>query len=180
MASELNPTTTTADGLVLKNQGLIEDIITRTEIRVEAAFVSWQCSRIVRRDFNLVTRKMFIRARDKVGRQQVMGFMEELQLQAGSLKDESLKYELESVSAPTVFPLRLVTPEATMLYKSLLVMDAAIARFYSAYMNGHIGKNQYEDSPIKAITAYNSLKSYVMSTSVNRTASEIGKERGIT
>jgi hypothetical protein len=183
MASEMNPTTITDDGLVLKNTGMIEDIITRLEHRADVDLVSWQISRILRRDYNIVSKKMFIRCRDRNGREQVRGLIEELMLQAEMLRGESLKYEAFKEThplVPTALVLRVVSPETMQMLKALLVIDQAIGLVKSANIAGHVDKSTMEAFPVVALKAYTDVKQYVMGTISTGTATELAREQGVT
>lgn len=180
MASELNPTTTTDDGLVLKNAARVEDIATRIDIRVEARLTSWKCNRLIRRDFNLVTSKMFIRCRDRTLRYQVLGLLEELVLQSEFLKAESSQYAISHALPTTIIPIRIVCPEASMLYKTLIAIDDSITRFHCAYLDEIVTLNTLQGAPEEALAAFSDLKHYILGTSAQQTAHEMGRDNGIT
>lgn len=180
MASELNPTTTTDDGLVLKNTARIEDIASRIDVRVDARLTSWKCNRIIRRDFNLVSAKLYIRCRDKGSRHQVLGLLEEMVLQSEFLKGESSQYAISIVITPTIVPLRIVSPEASMLYKTLIAIDESITRFHCAHLDGIVTRDQLHAAPEMALAAYSDLKTYVLGSVSKRTAGELGRDNGIT
>lgn len=180
MASELNPTTTTDDGLVLKNAARVEDIATRIDVRVDARLTSWKCNRLIRRDFNLVTSKMYIRCRDRASRHQVLGLLEEMVLQSEFLKAESSQYEISHALPPTIIPIRIVCPEASMLYKTLVAIDESITRFHCAYLDGIATKDKLHGAPEEALAAYFDLKHYILGSLAKQTADEMGRDNGIT
>lgn len=179
MLTPINPTLTTEAGLVLKNVGRIEDIDTRMEVRTDANLRSWQCSRILRRDFNLVTAKMYIKCRDKRDRRQVKDLISEFVLRSEFLKAESELCELSYDLQVGTVPLRIVSPEASLLYKTFMDIDLVIAKLTCAEMDQRLTHEKAQEMPLDVFCAYSDLKTYVLGVTQMKTAAELGQENGI-
>lgn len=179
MPTPINPTITTEAGLVLKNVGRIEDIDTRLEVRIDANLRSWQCSRMLRRDFNLVTAKMYIKCRNKNDKRQVKSLIEEFVLQSEFLKAESELFELSYDLQVGSVPLRIVSPEASLLYKTFMEIDLVIAKLTCAELDLRLSHEKLQEMPQDVFCAYSDLKTYVLGVTQMKTAAELGQENGI-
>jgi hypothetical protein len=182
MASKMNPTTTTSDGLVMKNTGKIEDVFSRLEARLSLKLASWQCSRYLRRDFNIVSEKMFrrCRSRNPTDPQQIRGLLEEFSLQAEMLKAESLQYDITQELIFQTVDVRIVSPESMQLVKAFKATDEAMVRVICAFQDQKISKEEMENYPRPAFAAYSDLKQYILRSVPQRTATEMAQEQGVT
>jgi hypothetical protein len=176
-------TVITGDGLALKNVDKIGALNTNIDSQVVARFLSWQVSREVRRDYHLVTSKLFKRSRDKVFRAQAKSLLVEMVVQGEFLKESALEYPAppSDLVVPMEVPLRVVSPEAGLLYRAFSEADAPIAALNHASKTDVISKEHMEQLVKPFLDAYKDFKSFVMGQQQlsTKTAAELGAEGGI-
>jgi hypothetical protein len=174
------------EGLVIKNAGKIEEIITKIEMRTEAQFLSWQVCRAMRRDFNLLSAKIFKGSlqehQKKYFKAQIRDLMMEMVLQGEFLKAESSEYKLTYEPEIQVVPLRIVSPETGLLYRIFSEVDLPIATLACASFNGILSKKNFDNLIASFFSSYSDLKSYLIgyNKQFEKSAAEIGRDEGIT
>lgn len=179
-----NPPIVIESGHVLKNAARIEDIHTRMELRREVPLTSWECSRILRRDFNLVTSSMFkacTRRSDENKRSEIRRLLVDFVLQGEMFDGESSTYEMtREIEVLNIVPLRVVSSEANLLLRTFVTADKAMARLKCAVSDGLINEDGRTQMFQGFITPYMDLKNYVLGTRKSeKTADELGKELGV-
>jgi len=155
-------------GLILKNlviKGVqrIESINTPYEKRVESEFESWQCCRIIRRDFNLLTAKMYMLSRKQQNLHSIKKLLRIISLEALAIKVEFSNFEAPPVQAISV-QLRLVSDEAETLLEAFKVVDAALSKAIST-REKNAPLNEFKSF----FSAYSDLKKF---TGLSRRADE--------
>lgn len=175
----LDQTIKTESGLVLKHVARIEDIHTPLEARVEIPFRRWECSRVVRRDFNLITTKMFLLCKQAPRRSQINDFLTEMILQSEYLVGETQQYPLSYDLAISMVPLRIISREATCLLTTFQTVDSVMAKLYCAEIDGHLTETARGAMTQQFFEAYSYLKACVLMRTSDKTASELGRDRGI-
>lgn len=175
-------TAVSQDGYKIKNVDKIEAVTAGMDCRVEARFYSWQISREMRRDFHLLSRKIFLRARNETFRQNLRDLLLELRMQATFVAAEAESYEKPQFPFPQVVPFRIVSKEGSMLYKICCEADLPIAILTEASKSGRITQQHSESMIEPFMLAYKDLKHFLMgqATQSTKTAAELGKEGGIT
>lgn len=184
MADNPTPVKTeiTDDGLVMKNVDRIESIQTPMEVRREVAAYSWQISRRLRRDFNLIAFKMFVRScSNRTLRAQIHELLLEIALQVTSLAAECKEYEAFDETDVRKVNLRMVSAESAILYKAMKEADALHARLNYAHKSGLITLAKRADLTYGFDAAMADLERFVYGakSKKNKTAQEIGQEIGI-
>jgi hypothetical protein len=175
-------TAVTDDGLVLKNIDKVENLNTKIDSRVTGRFRSWQICRDVRRDFHLVTSKLFKRSRDRVFMAQAKDLLGELVVQGEFLKEAAANFPEPPENAVGVseVPLRIVSPEAGLLYRAFREVDGSIAALNHASKTEKIPRFEAEEKIQAFLTAYKYFKSYVIGKQQSeKSAAELGAEGGI-
>lgn len=173
-------TAVTDDGLVVKNVAKIEQINVRMESRITARFLSWQVSREVRRDFLLLSSKMYKRAANKTFRRQVADLMSELAMQCELLKDETKGFETPVDMPQMEVPLRIVSAEAGLLFRIFNEADLPIATLTYASVSGVITRERQDELISPFLQAYKDLKVYIIGQQQSeKTAAELGREGGV-
>lgn len=150
----------TADGLVLKGTDAVEVISVRLENRSVFHFYSWQACRLVRRDFNFATAKMFHRERRKGGQQQVRSLVHEVRLQAEMLVFDCHAFEVPPQSPGRAVPLRLVSASAASLFRAFQMADIAYAKLNFAVENKKLAENAVHGYTHPFEAAFSDLKLY--------------------
>ena len=125
----------TSDGLVIKGVEIIERIHTRYHVHERHAFHSWQCSRIVRRDFNITTAKMVMYGKTSAGRfHQIGQMLLDLTAEADALENMARKYEMPRHIPATSLELRIVSEQAHAVYAALVTVDRALSKLLHSEM----------------------------------------------
>lgn len=171
----------TEDGLVVKNVDKIDAVNSRLESRIVAKFHSWQISRDVRRDFHILTSKIFKRSRDRIFMAQVRDLISEIVVQGEFLKEVACHYSLPEGAVPQEVPLRIVSPEAGTLYRVFSHVDIHIAALTHASRETDLQYEQVEEMIRPFMQAYKDLKGYIAGKQQqsDQTAAEIGHQSGI-
>lgn len=176
-------TAVTEDGLHLKHVAKIESLTTNLDSRLTARILSWQVSRTIRRDFNKVTTKLFMRGRDSVFKTQAKDLLVEFSVQGEFLKAAAAEYPLppSDIVAPVEIPLRIVSAEAGLLMRVFRECDGPIAALNHATSTGAISKETKEEIMQPWERAFKDFKSYVIGENrqSSKTAAELGAEGGI-
>lgn len=174
-------TAVTEDGLTLKNLGKITAITSRMGCEIQANLASWQVSRTIRRDFYLVTATLYKRSADSSFRRQVQELLLEMVLQAENLASYCRNLESNPDTSCQRFPLRLVSAEASQLYRAFKQADASLGKLNYALTSGALSREQFSHYSVNFDLAYGDFKKYVIGAQQsNKTAGEIGAEQGIT
>lgn len=170
--------TKTESGLVLKNVRRVEEIRTKLEVNIDAVFLTWQVCRPIRRDFHLVTSKLYIKSLKPECRSQIADLCNEFVLQTEFLKAECTQYVLNYDQGATLVPLRIVNRDAGLIYKTFKDVDDVMARLQCAQTDLLISRDQANEMVRPVFEAFSSIKSYALQNNT-RTAAELGKEIGI-
>ncbi|MCU6501922.1 hypothetical protein LPN04_29440 [Rugamonas sp. A1-17] len=120
----------------MKEADKIERINSKFSERVVAEVVTWQCSRVFRRDFNRMTYKMFLLSSKFNSQQRIILRLHEMQTALHVLQNLVNKMPASSLPAEktiTKLPMRLVSPEAKILFDALVTMDAIMACLLSLH-----------------------------------------------
>jgi hypothetical protein len=117
----------TQQGLAMKSVGKIERI-NCDATNEDATLRTWQLSRIVRRDFYLVSYKMFFAMRQKGGKSTVLKRLADVREEAEVLKNMTQHFELPVADTATVLSLRLIDEESRILLEALVTVDKAFAK----------------------------------------------------
>lgn len=173
----------TADGLALKNVHRVELIDARLAQDVSANFHSWQVCRMVRRDFNFVSAKMFHQMAPKSTKtsvkEQIRGLVHEVRLQAELLVLACQAFESNPDPDIRVVPLRLVSPASSSLYKAFVYADVAYAKLNYAAENRKISPDDVHGYAQDFVLSFSDLKNYSIKSSSPKSAHELGIAQGI-
>lgn len=172
----------TADGHVLKNVHHVESINSGVDSRVIACFYSWQVAREVRRDFNLLSSKIYKRLRSDSSKKIVREMLLEMRMQGQLLQGEAERFPRMQLASPKEVELRITSPLSALLYRVFCEADMSIAILTEASKAGIIMQSNQESIIAPYLMAYSEVKNYLMGSSLNSnmTASQLGKKIGIT
>ncbi|WP_143450326.1 hypothetical protein [Janthinobacterium sp. BJB446] len=173
-------TSITEDGFVLKNVDKIECIRTRMDSRMTVSLYSWQASREIRRDFNLLSCKIFTRGQDKRFLAQVRELLLEMVTEGEFLKADALPFFDGALPEPMHFPLRIVCPEAGLLLRAFQDADKPIAYLNLAASSGKLDRIAANDMAFPFLAAYRNLKMFLLGINTSKeTAQALGEQAGI-
>lgn len=171
----------TEDGLVLKNMHRIEQIESRLESRVHAEVQSWQIGRILRRDYHIMSAKMYKIGCNKQNRMVIRELLLELALQTADMTSECKAYEPNGSTATQSIPVRIVCAEAASFLNTLKQADASYAIINWGYEHKQITDRRRNELTMGFEAAYGDLRTFLFGKpKSNKTAGEIAKEMGIT
>jgi hypothetical protein len=150
---------------------------TRTHTSVSAKLISWQICRLIRRDFNLISKTMYVRCAKPGVRGQYRELLAELRRQADLLSNASSQFMANPDPEVREVPLRLVAPEAATLYRSLVVADEAYSRLNQAAKSGVIlvERINAEFAPGFLYT-YSMFKAFALQKVKGKPAQQLGSE----
>jgi len=117
----------TGNPLVIKGVQRIESIVLqRTEIRLDAELRSHVISRVMRRDFNLTSVKLFWYTKGYTRRQSARRILNELHAEAERLEDMARPYEMPTCTPAATCTMRIISDEAQLLYDALMLADRSL------------------------------------------------------
>lgn len=144
--------------LVVKNVDRIEAIIVPGEDRRrDAVLYTYVFSRIMRRDFNLTSVKLFFFCKKDDQRQLVRQHLLSLKEEAIALSDLAHRYEMPRGQVFSSTVMRIITDEADQLFDALLLADRSLHKLMQSSM-----AEVAEDNLIPFMRAYNSLRQRVI------------------
>jgi hypothetical protein len=144
--------------LVVKNVERIEAIIVPGEDRRrEAVLYTYVFSRLMRRDFNLTSVKLFFFCKKEDQRQLVRQHLLSLKEEAIALADLAHRYEMPRGQVFSRTVMRIITDEADQLFDALLLADRSLHKLMHSPM-----AEVAEDNLIPFMRAYNSLRQKVI------------------
>jgi len=152
---QLSPT---AQPLTIKNVDRIEAIqAPGGDKRCEAALYTWEYSRIMRRDFNLTSVKLFFFCKRPGGLVAARDLLRTLTEEAQVLEDMALRYEMPDEPVFSSCVMRILTDETQQLFDALVTADRAFHKLKNSEM-GEVA----EDNLIPFMRAYNALRQKVI------------------
>lgn len=117
----------TEQGLKLKGVEKIHRIHCDASYQ-DVVLQTWQFGRIVRRDFNLLSYKVFFAVRRDDQRRKIRHLVDNLVEEAEVLEALVRRYELAKTSDQTILNLRIVSDESLRLLKTLQAADKALSK----------------------------------------------------
>ncbi len=147
----------TADGKVLKGVDLVEAIYTKYEERTKASCLYWQNARILRRDFNLLTAKMFFKTRNPKLRGKIWEMIRSMQDEAERLTDMARKYEMPTGIVAAPVPVRLISREAKAILEAIATADRAWVKMNRGGMG-----DEASDCLGPFLSSFGKIKRYVV------------------
>lgn len=144
--------------LVVKNVDRIEAIVVPGEDRRrDAVLYTYVFSRIMRRDFNLTSVKLFFFCKKDDQRQLVRQHLLSLKEEAIALSDLAHRYEMPRGQVFSSTIMRIITDEADQLFDALLLADRSLHKLMQSPM-----AEVAEENLIPFMRAYNSLRQKVI------------------
>lgn len=117
----------TGNPLVIKGVQRIESIVLqRQEVRLDAELRSHVISRVMRRDFNLTSVKLFWYTKGYLRRQTARRMLQDLLAEAERLEDMARPYEMPSSSPAATCSMRIISDEAQLLFDALMLADRSL------------------------------------------------------
>jgi hypothetical protein len=120
----------------MKDEEHIARINSKFSEDVVAELRTWQLSRVFRRDFNRMTYKMFLLAPKFTAQQRIILRLHEMQSALHVLENLVSKIPpppAAEKTPPSLLSMRLVSPEARILFDVLVGMDVAMHRLLSQH-----------------------------------------------
>lgn len=116
-----------SDGLVMKGVKRIESIRTRYEERMEVNIQTWQCSRLIRRDFNILTSKMYLSKRHSNVSQKISKYLHRLERIAKDIESLANCHPQQFIATKNAsIQLRVISSDAKKLINIIIKVDAAL------------------------------------------------------
>jgi hypothetical protein len=173
-------TAITEDGLVLKYFAEIRKLNVKNQTWVDGRYTSWQICRIMRRDFNLVSKTMFTRCSRPEVKLQFRDLLAELRLRADLMASASLCFECDPQAEVKQVPVCLVAPEAASLFRALAIADGAFARYNFAAKRGAIFVERINGEFARDfLYAYSMFKAFAVQRKDSKPAEQLGAELGV-
>lgn len=117
----------TGNPLVIKGVERIESIILSGEdIRLNAELYSHVLSRVMRRDFNFTSAKLFWYTKGFHRRMHARAMLHDLAVEAERLEDMARPYDMPDVAPAATCTMRIVSDEAELLFHALVKADRAL------------------------------------------------------
>lgn len=124
----------TENGLVVKGVSMIEAITTDYDLRVRHEFRSKRCSRLVRRDFNMVSAKILKFGRSTAELETIERKLLDINIEADAIHKMAQMYHLPLSTPSTSIDLRIVSRQSNKLYRAVVLVDESLARFSNSEM----------------------------------------------
>lgn len=113
--------------LVIKGVERIESLVLqRDDVRLNAELHSHVISRVMRRDFNLTSVKLFWYTNGYIRRQNARRMLHDLQDEAERLEDLARPYEMPTGPAAATCSMRIISDEAQQLFDTLMLADRSL------------------------------------------------------
>lgn len=163
MNTEAATTTTTKsltpDGLTFKGVDKIDRL--KGDYPFEyVTLYTWQCNRMVLRDYNLVSYKMTLMGRNAEVNNKIQKALLDLSEEAEMVHDMAAKYEMPVIDPSqtrSIDNLRVVSPEAQTLIDAILKVDRALFKL----SNSELSEVAF-DNCSRFVSAYERLKRVVI------------------
>lgn len=121
--------------LVIKGVERIESInLPGDDIRRDAKLYSHVISRVMRRDFNLTSVKLFWYSKSYTCRQTARRMLHDLQAEAERLDDLARPYEMPSSTPAATCSMRIISDEAQLLFDTLMLADRSLYKLMHSPM----------------------------------------------
>lgn len=148
----------TGQQLAVKNVDRIEAIqVPGGDTRCEAALYTWVFSRIMRRDFNLTSVKLFFFCKKPGQLSVARDLLQTLTEEAQVLTDMSHRYEMPAAPIFSSCVMRVITQEAQQLFDALLAADRALHKMQHSPLAEVV-----DDNLVPFMRAYNALRQKVI------------------
>lgn len=149
---------TAGQQLVVKNVERIEAIkVPGEDRRREAVLYTYVFSRLMRRDFNLTSVKLFFFCKKDDQRQLVRQHLLGLKEEAIALSDIAHRYEMPRGQVFSNTRMRIITDEADQLFDALLLADRSLHKLMHSPM-----AEVAEENLVPFMRAYHSLRQKVI------------------
>lgn len=140
--------------LAVKNVDRIEAInVPGDDKRCDASLYTWVFSRIMRRDFNLTSVKLFFFCKKVNQRQLAQELLRTLTVEAQVLEDMTRRDEMPAAPVFSSCVMRIITDEAQQLFDALIAADRALHKM----MHGPLA-DVAEDNLVPFMRVYNALR----------------------
>jgi hypothetical protein len=116
----------TDNGLIIKGRSQIESVNAQDAQRVLTTIRTWHCSRLLRRDFNTLTVKIFWACRNSGKRRQIRDLLSDLADEAYVI-GRSVTGARNADVVHTTLTLRVISFEAQVLYDSVMLVDRSLS-----------------------------------------------------
>lgn len=117
----------TGNPLVIKGVQRIESIkIQGEDVRIDAEMRSHVISRVMRRDFNLTSVKLFWYTKGYNRRKTAKYMLDDLQAEADRMEDLARPYEMPTGPAAATCSMRIISGEAKLLFDALMLADRSL------------------------------------------------------
>ena len=126
----------TGNPLVIKGVERIEAInLPGEDVRVDAELFTHVLSRIMRRDFNLTSVKLFWYTKGYHRRKKARSLLYDLIAEADRLEDLARPYEMPACVPAATCTMRIVSDEAKLLFDALITADRALHKLMHSPMS---------------------------------------------
>ena len=158
----------------VKNQLRIDEIRARMVTERRITILTSTMSRIMRKDWNIVSTKMYVHTLDPKLKTKVSNALAELSWEVADL-NEGAEFSLfknldHSWLAPEVFMIKIVSPESASWLRAIQNIDLCIAKMLSAEKQGLIEKKQRLAALAGVNLAYTAFKYAAMNMPIPQRA----------
>lgn len=146
-----------AQQLAVKNVDRIEAIqVPGEDRRCDAALYTWVFSRLMRRDFNLTSVKLFFFCKKEGQRDIAWNLLNDLTEEAQVLEDMTRRYEMPDAPVFSSCLMRIITDETQQLFDALVTADRALHKMANSPL-----AEMTEENLIPFMRVYNALRQKV-------------------
>lgn len=132
----------TGNPLVIKGVERIEAVnIPGNDVRRDAELYSHYISRVMRRDFNLTSVKLYWYTKGYNRRQNARRMLQDLVAEAGSLEDMARPYEMPGAEPAATCTMRIISDEADLLFDALITADRALYKLMHSPLSDVVEEN---------------------------------------
>ncbi|MGT2460263.1 hypothetical protein ACU4GI_47125 (plasmid) [Cupriavidus basilensis] len=165
--------------LVIKNSHRIEEVWTPVESRAEFPLRTALVSRLVRRDFHLVTTKMRVCAKQRGFLAAVRNDLDQLETEVGLF--EAVCHAIHPTTTEVIYTtmqVRLVSADGARLFRLLRRVDEAYGCLYVARFEGRIDRDQQMAVLPPVLMAYSAVKASALQLQ-RKSAQELAAQHGV-
>lgn len=123
----------TGNPLVIKGVERIESIVlTKEDVRLDCELRTHLISRVMRRDFNLTSVKLFWYTKAYSRRRSARNMLDDLRAEAERLEDLARPYEMPGGVPAATCSMRIISDEAQLLFDSLMLADRSLHKLMNS------------------------------------------------
>lgn len=170
-------TSASVDLPVVKNQSRIDEVRARMATSEDAIITTSTMSRIIRKDWNIVTTKLYISCLKSPLRGKIQESLAELHWEVEDLSSNPAVTMFQNLDSSWLqeipFSLKIVSPEAASWFRAIKTIDRCIAKMMTAERAGLLEKKQRLAALAGVNMAYTAFKYMAMDKPIPQKAEAV-------